>query len=73
MPRKVKATSFEVRDLHDTEPDRYEVPEWDVIAVCDDGTRRYSELTFDTKDAAEVYVAGLELNPEDFNGWELCS
>lgn len=68
----MKALQFEVRDLQARCPDDYTYPEFDIVATCDDGTMRHSDATFDTKDAAEVVLAGMEhSHPQDLDQWEV--
>lgn len=68
---KIKAIKFEVRDLTASEPEEYPDQEYDILAHCDDGTVRYSDQTFETRDAAEVALAGFEHQmPDDLDQWE---
>jgi hypothetical protein len=66
----MKALRFAVRDLFVPPPSLDDYPHWDVIAHCDDGKMRHCDDVFTTRDEAEVFVAGWELNPpDDLDQW----
>ena len=68
----MKATRFAVRDLGKWGPDDYPNGGFDVIAHCDDGTMRHCDGFFDTRDEAEIALAGYELKqPDDLHQWEV--
>ena len=69
----MKAVKMAVRDLHGPYPDDYAAGEHDVVVLCDDGKTRYSEDSYDSKDAAEIALAGFELSGiEDLDQWGVC-
>lgn len=57
----MKPIKIIARDLHAVCPDDYWEGAYDIVVLCDDGKVRYSEDLYDTKDAAEVALAGFEL------------
>jgi len=54
-------TRFAIRALHELLPDDYDYPIFDIIAHCSDGKIRHCDAVFDTRDEAEIYLAGWEL------------
>jgi hypothetical protein len=69
----VKVLTIKARDLHALYPDDCCQGAHDVVVECDDGKWRYTEDMYDSKDAAEIAVAGFELSGiDDLSYWGVC-